>query len=103
MNPRQHMIIDNQTSKIITSDVVSCKCNSQSQRYDIVFKSGRSFPYGYNRITWLRDPKVLDPASYHIAHLGKEFFGITAIYVFTDLYQNYWHICFQNGSERDYC
>lgn len=102
MNPRQHMIIDNQTNKIITSDVVSCKYNSQSQRYDIVFKSGRSFPYGYNRITWLRDPKVLDPALYHIAHLGKEFFGITAIYVFTDRYQNYWHICFQNGSERDY-
>ena len=102
MNPRQHMIIDNQTNKIITTDIVSCKYNSQSQRYDIVFKSGGSFPYGYKRITWLRDPKVLDPALYHIAHLEIDFFGITAIYVFTDRYQNYWHICFQNGSERDY-
>ena len=102
MNLRQHMIIDNQTNKIITPDVVSCKYNSQSQRYDVVFKSGKSFPYGYNRITWLKDPKVFDPALYHIAHSGREFFGITAIYVFTGHYQNYWHICFQNGSERDY-
>lgn len=102
MNLRQHMIIDNQTNKIITPDVVSCKYNPQSQRYDVVFKSGKSFPYGYNRITWLKDPKAFDPALYHISHSGRELFGITAIYVFTNRYQNYWHICFQNGSERDY-
>lgn len=43
MNPRQHMIIDNQTNKIITSDVVSCKYNSQSQRYDIVSNPAEAF------------------------------------------------------------
>ncbi len=102
MNLRQHMIIDNKTNKIITPEISSCIYNSQSQRYDVVFKSGRCFSYGYNRITWLKDPKTLDPELYHIIHLEHRLFGIIAIYLFIDCSQNYWHICFQDGSERDY-
>lgn len=102
MNTRQNMIIDNQMKKIITSDVTSCTYNNQTCRYNIKYKNGKSYAYGNNRIIWLRKPKVLNPADYHIVHLGKSLFGITAIYVFSDQYRKYWHICFENGSERDY-
>lgn len=96
------MIIDNQSKRIITSDIVSCTYNRETHRYDVKFKTGKTYPYSYNRISWLTDPQVLDPASYHITHFEKELFNITAIYVFSDRYQKYWHICFENGSERDY-
>lgn len=102
MNTKQNMIIDNQLNKIITPDVAMCAYNSEAHRYDIKFKTGKSYPYGYNRISWLKNPKVLDPTFYHITHLERELFDISAIYVFADNYQEYWHICFENGSERDY-
>ena len=102
MNTKKNMIIDNQLNKIITPDLAMCSYNADTKRYDIKFKNGNSYPYGYKRITWLREPKVLNPESYHISHLGKELFDISAIYVFEDYYQKYWHICFGNGSERDY-
>lgn len=102
MNTAKNMIIDNQSKRIITSDIVSCIYNRETHRYDVKFKTGKTYPYSYNRISWLKDPQVLDPTSYHITHFEKELFNITAIYVFSDSYQKYWHICFENGSERDY-
>ncbi len=96
------MIIDHQLNKIITPDVAACNYNSETHRYDVKFKSGKPFSYSYNRISWLKNPHVLVPASYHITHLGRELFAVTAIYVFADYNKKYWHICFENGSERDY-
>ena len=87
MNTKQNMIIDNQLNKIITPDVAMCAYNSEEHRYDIKFKTGKSYPYGYNRISWLKNPKVLDPTFYHITHLERELFDISAIYVFADNYQ----------------
>ncbi|MBD8973763.1 MAG: DUF2726 domain-containing protein [Clostridiales bacterium] len=39
---------------------------------------------------------------YRISREGREFFDIRAIYVFRSVYESYWHICFGDGSERDY-
>ena len=102
LNTAKNMIIDNQLNKIITPDIDACTYNRETHRYDVRFKTGKTYPYSYNRISWLKDPLVLDPASYHITHLEKELFNIKAIYVFSNHYQKYWHICFENGSERDY-
>jgi len=96
------MIIDNQLNKIITPDIDTCAYNRETHRYDIKFKTGKTYVYSNNRISWLKDPVVLDPASYSITHFEQELFNITAIYVFSDHNQKYWHICFENGSERDY-
>ena len=52
---------------------------------------------------WLKEPIVLKPNMYRISRKGREFFDIDAIYVFRSAYNFYWHICFGNGSERDYC
>ena len=73
MNTKQNMIIDNQLNKIITPDVAMCAYNSEEHRYDIKFKTGKSYPYGYNRISWLKNPKVLDPTFYHITHWKESF------------------------------
>lgn len=96
------MIIDNQLNKIITPDIAVCTYNRETHRYDVRFKTGKTYPYSYNRISWLKDPLVLNPASYHISYLEKELFNIKAIYVFSNYYQKYWHVCFENGSECDY-
>ena len=99
---RQHMIIDKQKNRIITSDIKSCSYNSQRNGYDIAFSAEKTFTYGINRIAWLKNPTAIDPALYHVSHNGKELFGIESIYVFSDGDEKYWHICFKNGSERDY-
>lgn len=100
MNSRQNMIIAN--GKNITSDVMFCRYNSHTHKYDIQFKTGKLYSYGYNSVTWMKEPKVLNPSNFRITHGKKELFGISGIYVFGDGYRQYWHICFENGSERDY-
>ena len=39
---------------------------------------------------------------YRISREGREFFDLNAIYVFRSGSESYWHICFGDGSERDY-
>ena len=50
----------------------------------------------------LTKPDVLNPNMYRISRDGREFFAIKSIYVFRSKYESYWHICFGDGSERDY-
>jgi len=94
------MIIAN--GKNITPDVVFCQYNSQTKKYDIKFKSGKIYSYSYNNVTWMREPKSLDPSGLRIMYDAKELFGISEIFVFGEGNNKYWHICFGNGSERDY-
>lgn len=94
------MIIGN--NKIITPDVKFYKYNNSTHKIDVTFNSGQTFSYNYNNVSVLENPEVLNPALHKIEHLGKELFDIEAIYVFKDNSKAYWHICFSNGSERDY-
>ncbi len=100
MNTRKQMLIAK--GKIITSDVKFCNYNKSTGKWDIVFNCGKKFSYAYNNVSFLENPEILNPALHKIEHLGKELFDIAAIYVFKDDYHAYWHICFSNGSERDY-
>ena len=103
MNTKQYMIIDNQSRKIITPNILFYKYNRQNQKHYIRFKNDKNLYYcSYDRITRLSNPKVLDPALYRIAYSKRTLFEIDAIYVFEDRTQNYWHICFKNGVEKDY-
>ena len=67
------------------------------------FKNGKIYSYAYLNIEKLSNPVVLNPNLYRISRGGTELFNITAIYVFRGKYETYWHICFNNDSERDYC
>lgn len=100
LNTRKQMVIAK--GNIITLDIKSFDYNRETGKWDVVFKSGKLFHYGYNSISVLKNPKILNPALYKVEHLGKELFKIEAIYEFNDGYRAYWHICFSNGSERSY-
>lgn len=100
MNTKENMIIA--SGKIITKDVLSCNYNEQTRKWDIVFISGKKYSYSYDNVICMSKPEILNPAQYRISHGKMELFGIDTIYVFQDVCQSYWHICFENGSERDY-
>ena len=100
LNLKKNMLIAN--DKIITSDVDSWKYNNQTHKYDITFKNGAIYHYNYTNVELLKDPQVLNPVLYKISRNGREFFGITALYLFSSSFRKYLHICFENGTERDY-
>ncbi len=100
VNLNKNMIIAN--GRIITEDITELKYNAIIQKQEVTFKNQKTYSYNLKNIHWLKDPVVLDPLNYHISHNGISLWGIRAIYVFTDINQRYWHICFENGSVRDY-
>lgn len=100
MNTRKHMIIIK--GEIKTSEIRFCRYNANSQKMDVEFNNGKTYSYAYSNVEWLKEPIVLNPNMYRISREGREFFAIEAIYVFGSTYDSYWHICFGDGSERDY-
>ncbi len=51
---------------------------------------------------WITNLIALNPKLYRISSKIRELFDVEAIYVFEGKRDKYWHICFGNGSERDY-
>ena len=100
MNTRYYMVIIK--GEIKTSEIMSCVYNRNTQKWDVKFNTGKTYSYAYLNVEKLSDPDVLNPNMYRISRDGREFFDIKAIYVFRSTYETYWHICFGDGSERDY-
>ena len=100
MNTRYYMVIIK--GEIKTSEIMSCVYNRDTQKWDVKFNNGKTYSYVYSNVEWLKDPQILNPEMYRISREGREFFDIRAIYVFRSVYESYWHICFGDGSERDY-
>ncbi len=104
MNTRYYMVIIK--DQIKTSEVMSCRYNADTQKWDVKFKNGRTYSYAFENVKKLTEPTVLNPQMYHIGREGRQFAYVTAIYEFSnknDKDDCYWHICFGDGSERDYC
>lgn len=100
MNTRKNMLIIK--GEIKTPDIRYCKYNSATQKMDVEFNNGKQYSYAYSNVEWLKDPEVLASDMYHISRAGHELFDIEKIYVFRNNDGAYWHICFGDGSERDY-
>lgn len=100
MNTRYNMILIK--GEIKTSEIISCRYNEETYKWDVKFNNGKTYSYGYLNVEKLTSPTVLDPNMYRISRDGREFFDIEAISVFRSEYETYWHICFGDGSERDY-
>ena len=100
MNTHKYMLIVK--GEIRTKDVNFCIYNEQTQKWDVTFNNGKTYSYAYDNIEKLGEPEILLPQMYRIRSNTRELFNIQAIYVFHGKQQNYWHICFENGSERDY-
>lgn len=100
MNTRYYMVIIK--GEIRTSEIKSCIYNRDTRKWDVKFNTGETYPYAYSNVEKLTEPEVLNPDMYRISRKGREFFDIKAIYVFRNSYESYWHICFGDGSERNY-
>lgn len=100
MNTKENMIIIK--GEIKTSEVRYCRYNRDTKRMEVEFYNGETYPYSYQSVEWLREPQILNPNTYHISRAGHELFDIKAIYVFTGKSDTYWHICFEDGTERSY-
>ena len=100
MNTRYYMVIIK--GEIKTSEIMSCGYNRNTQKWDVKFNNGKTYSYAHLNVEKLTDLEVLNPNMYRISREGREFFDVNAIYVFRSRYESYWHICFGNGSERDY-
>lgn len=88
--------------EIKTSDVQYCRYNAETKKTDVRFNNGKVYSYAYENVEWLKQPRVLNHNMYRISREGHVFNNIDAIYVFSGERDNYWHICFFDGSERDY-
>jgi len=92
MDRSKHLIIGN--GKDITADIKSCKYSSSTKKYIVIFNNGKTYPYSYASIEWIKNPEVLNPDNVHIKSGDKELFNIKAISVFHAKAADYWHICF---------
>jgi superfamily I DNA and/or RNA helicase len=96
----KHLILNN--GKDITADVKLCQYNSDTGKYYVTFKNGRTYPYGCHSIEWVKNPNIINPCSVHISHGGRELFKIQDICVFYAKATDYWHIRFSDGREKNY-
>jgi len=100
MNTRYYMVIIK--GEIKTSEIMSCVYNRDIHKWNVKFNTGKTYLYAYPNVEKLEDPVLINPNMYRISREGRKFFDITAIYEFRTENNAYWHICFTDGSERDY-
>lgn len=95
MDERKHLIFIKGENK--TRQIERCAYDSQAQRYQVTFAGGKTYPYAYSSVKWLRDPKALDPSLYKISKGDTSYYGIRAIFVFRDI-EEWWYLEFDKGS-----
>ncbi len=100
MNTRENMII--LKGQIKTPEIKRCAYNRNTAKMDVEFYHGNKYSYAYLNVEWLKDPRILKPEMYQISKDGHAFGDIKAIYEFSGRNDVYWHICFEDGKERDY-
>ena len=101
MNSNERMIIAK--GKPVSADVLSCQFNYSSRMWDITYKNGKTFHYHAQSVMILNNPVRVDPKAYQIRHNGKSLDNISSILAYKDAEKEYWHICFWNGYEHEYC
>lgn len=100
MNTENNMIIIK--GEIKTSDVKSCKYDGNINKWTVKFNNEKPYFYEFHNLEKLIKPKVLNKNMYRIKNKGVELFDIKDIRVFEGKNDKYWHICFDNGSKKDY-
>ena len=100
MDARTTMIIAK--GKFVTTDVTDCIYHKENHKWEIVFKSGRSFFYNQQNVLCLKNPRNLDPQKYQVCRKGKILDNIETILSFSAENEEYWHLVFSTGYEHDY-
>ena len=99
MDERKYLVLIHGENK--TKEIQNCKYNPQTQRFDVTFRTGKTYPYGYHSVVWYKDPQVLNPALYQVSLNGKALTNIQSIFSFKG-HTEYWHIVFSNGWSKTY-
>lgn len=100
MNTRKNMILIK--GNIKTSEIRFCQWDAAGERINIEFNNGKIYSYASSNVEWLKESQALNPNKYQIHKAGRELFDIEEIYVFKGKNDTYLHLCFCDGSERDY-
>ncbi len=99
MDERRNLIFIKGENK--TWQIERCYYEPEDQRYHVTFNNGKTYPYGYTSVQWLRDPEVLSPSLYQISTTGTPYGNIQAIYVFRGN-DEWWHLVFEGGRKHTY-
>ncbi len=100
LDTSQNLIVIN--GCIRTGQIESSRYEA-SNRYCIVFAgSPKEYVYRTDKVLWLKNPESLNPEAYRLAHNGRQLTNIIAIFRFRDKTQTYWHVRFENGTEKSY-
>lgn len=100
LDTSQNLIVIN--GCIRTAQIESSRYEA-SNRYCIVFAgSPKEYVYRTDKVLWLKNPESLNPSVYRLAHNGRQLTNIIAIFRFRDKTQTYWHVRFENGTEKSY-
>lgn len=101
MRLREEMVLIDK--KIVTPQLSYCIYNKEHNVYNIKFKNAtRYLSYSPYRVVYLNKPIKINCNSIKIFFNGKELTNIIDITRFDHLNEHYYHICFSNGSEKDY-
>ncbi len=100
IKPTEEMIVIK--GEIKTSSVKSCLYNPSTQKWDVTFSNGKTFPYAYYNVEKLRSPETLNLSEYSMQVNGQTLGGVKEVYAFQG--QNwYYHVVFDKGYYKDYC
>ena len=101
IDPKRYMILID--GDFATFRVQYLRFNPQYKSFDIQFVGQqRVYHYPRHRVTWLKDPQRLDPRHVRLSFRGKIICSIVEIYCFSGSEGRYLHLCFENGSSKDY-
>lgn len=99
MDEKRNLILIKGENK--TWQIERCYYDPADQRYHVTFTNGKTYPYGYTSVQWLKNPEVLNPSLYQISTTGTPYGNIQAIYVFRGS-DEWWHLVFEGGRKHTY-
>ena len=99
MDEKRNLILIKGENK--TGQIERCYYDPADQRYHVTFTNGKTYPYGYTSVQWLKNPEVLNPSLYQISTTGTPYGNIQAIYVFRGS-DEWWHLVFEGGRKHTY-
>ena len=100
LDTSQNLIVIN--GCVRTAQIESCRYDTPN-RYCIIFIGNpKEYIYSADKVLWLKNPEALDPAVYRLSHNGRRLTSIVAIFKFLNHTRTYWHIRFEDGTEKSY-
>lgn len=99
MDEKRNLILIKGENK--TWQIERCYYDPKDQRYHVTFNNGKTYPYGYSSVQWLKDPEVVNPSLYQISSTGTPYGNIQGIYVFRGS-DEWWHLVFEGDRKHTY-